>query len=105
MKHAYTWGAILVIVVASVVGDVLLARAMKKVGDVGELRRRAGLGAEDGAVVRAQDVQPRPEIVGVAYGRNNAERSAEKGARHFRHQFLACVSREAEPAGEIARQP
>jgi drug/metabolite transporter (DMT)-like permease len=39
----YTWGAILVIVFASVVGDVLLARAMKQVGDVGELRRRVGL--------------------------------------------------------------
>jgi len=40
----YTWSAILAIVFASVVGDVLLARAMKQVGDVGDLRRRAGLG-------------------------------------------------------------
>jgi drug/metabolite transporter (DMT)-like permease len=39
----YTWGAILAIVFASVVGDVLLAHAMKQVGDVGELRRREGL--------------------------------------------------------------
>jgi drug/metabolite transporter (DMT)-like permease len=43
MKGVYTWGAILVIVFASVVGDVLLARAMKEVGDVGELRRRVGM--------------------------------------------------------------
>jgi drug/metabolite transporter (DMT)-like permease len=43
MKGVYTWGAILVIVFASVVGDVLLARAMKQVGDVGELRRRLGV--------------------------------------------------------------
>jgi drug/metabolite transporter (DMT)-like permease len=43
MKALYTWGGILGIVVASVVGDVLLSRAMKKVGDVGELRRRSGL--------------------------------------------------------------
>ncbi|MFZ0321056.1 MAG: EamA family transporter [Candidatus Sulfotelmatobacter sp.] len=43
MKGIYTWGAILVIVLASVVGDVLLARAMKQVGDVGELRRRVGV--------------------------------------------------------------
>jgi len=43
LKHVYTWGAILAIVVASVVGDVLLSRAMKQVGDVGALRRRAGL--------------------------------------------------------------
>ena len=44
MKGVYTWSAILAIVFASVVGDVLLARAMKQVGDVGELRRRSGLG-------------------------------------------------------------
>src|SRR4030081_3262496 len=44
MKHLYTWGAILAIVFASVVGDVLLARAMRQVGDIGALRRRAGLG-------------------------------------------------------------
>ncbi len=43
MRAAYTWGSILAIVFASVVGDVLLARAMKQVGDVGELRRRVGI--------------------------------------------------------------
>jgi drug/metabolite transporter (DMT)-like permease len=43
MKSVYTWGGILIVVFASVVGDVLLARAMKQVGDVHELWRRAGL--------------------------------------------------------------
>jgi len=47
MKHLYanlyTWSAILAIVFASVVGDVLLSRAMKQVGDVGALRRCRGL--------------------------------------------------------------
>jgi uncharacterized membrane protein len=43
MKHAYTWAAIAFIVVASVTGDVLLSRAMKQVGDVGELRKRSGI--------------------------------------------------------------
>ena len=43
MKHAYTWGAILLIVVTSVTGDVLLSHAMKTVGDVGALYRRSGL--------------------------------------------------------------
>jgi drug/metabolite transporter (DMT)-like permease len=43
MKDAYTWGGIVVVVFASVVGDVLLARAMKQVGDVHELWRRAGM--------------------------------------------------------------
>ena len=42
--NLYTWSAILAVVFASVVGDVLLSRAMKQVGDVGALRRRRGLG-------------------------------------------------------------
>lgn len=42
MKHLYTWSAILAIVIASVVGDILLARAMKQVGDVHALWRRSG---------------------------------------------------------------
>ena len=45
MRNAYTWGGILVVAFASVVGDVLLARAMKQVGDVHDLWRRAGLWA------------------------------------------------------------
>ena len=44
MKNAYTWGGILIIVFASVVGDVLLARAMKQVGDVHALWRRRDCG-------------------------------------------------------------
>jgi uncharacterized membrane protein len=43
MKHLYTWSGILVVVFFSVVGDVLMARAMKQVGDVHELWKRAGL--------------------------------------------------------------
>jgi drug/metabolite transporter (DMT)-like permease len=40
---AYTWGAIVVMTLASIVGDVLLARAMKQVGDVHEVWQRSGL--------------------------------------------------------------
>lgn len=47
MKETYTslntWGAIVAMTLASVVGDVMLARAMKQVGDVHELWRREGL--------------------------------------------------------------
>lgn len=43
MSHLYTWGGIVLVVIASVTGDVLLSRAMKSVGDVGELYRRTGL--------------------------------------------------------------
>jgi drug/metabolite transporter (DMT)-like permease len=42
MRHIYTWGGILVVVFFSVVGDILIARAMKQVGDVHELLRRSG---------------------------------------------------------------
>ena len=43
MKHFYTWSAIFIVAFTSVVGDVLLSRAMKQVGDVHELWRRRGL--------------------------------------------------------------
>ena len=43
MKHFYTWSGILVVVFFSVVGDVLMSRAMKRVGDVHELLKRHGL--------------------------------------------------------------
>ena len=45
MRHLYTWGGILFVVFFSVVGDVVLARAMKQVGDVHELWERSGLWA------------------------------------------------------------
>jgi drug/metabolite transporter (DMT)-like permease len=51
MKHVYTWGAILAVTLASVVGDVLLARAMKQVGDVHELWHRSGLWTVVGRVL------------------------------------------------------
>jgi drug/metabolite transporter (DMT)-like permease len=37
------WLAIAAVVLASTLGDVLLARAMKKIGDVGELQKERGL--------------------------------------------------------------
>jgi drug/metabolite transporter (DMT)-like permease len=45
MKHLYTWTAILLVTMTSVVGDVLLSRAMKQVGDVHQLWRRVGVWA------------------------------------------------------------
>ena len=41
MKYVYTWGAILAVALASVVGDILLAHAMKQVGDMHALWRRS----------------------------------------------------------------
>jgi len=43
MRHLYTWSGILVVVFCSVVGDVLMSRAMKQVGDVHELLKQYGL--------------------------------------------------------------
>jgi drug/metabolite transporter (DMT)-like permease len=43
MKNFYTWAAIAVIVCASTGGDVLLAKAMSKIGDVGVLRQEHGI--------------------------------------------------------------
>ena len=43
MRTLYTWAAIAVIVVASTAGDVLLAKAMQKIGDVGIIRQRHGI--------------------------------------------------------------
>jgi multidrug transporter EmrE-like cation transporter len=52
MRQLYAWGAVACIVLTSTAGDVLLSRAMKQVGDVAELRRRAGLGHVLGRVLR-----------------------------------------------------
>jgi drug/metabolite transporter (DMT)-like permease len=43
MKTGYTWAAITAVVIASTAGDVLLAYAMQRVGDLGELRERYGM--------------------------------------------------------------
>jgi drug/metabolite transporter (DMT)-like permease len=42
MSVAYAWASIVAVALASVVGDVLLSRAMRQVGDVNELWRRSG---------------------------------------------------------------
>jgi len=52
MRTAYTWAAITAIVLASTAGDVLLAYAMQRVGDLGEIRERDGLFAAIRTVVR-----------------------------------------------------
>jgi drug/metabolite transporter (DMT)-like permease len=43
VRALYTWGAILTIVAAATSGDVLQAHAMRKIGDLGELRRSRGI--------------------------------------------------------------
>jgi len=43
LRHLYTWSGILVVVFFSVVGDILIARAMKQVGDVHAIVKRSGV--------------------------------------------------------------
>ena len=43
MNKLHVWGAIAAIVIVSTTGDVLLSRAMKQIGDLGELRRSRGM--------------------------------------------------------------
>lgn len=52
MKQLYTWGGIVLIVVTSVIGDVLMARAMRQVGDVHDLLRCSGLWTVIGRTLR-----------------------------------------------------
>ena len=43
LSNLHAWLAITAVVVSSTAGDLLLSRAMKKIGDLGDLRRRRGL--------------------------------------------------------------
>ena len=43
MKTIYTWSSIAVVVITSTAGDILLAYAMQKVGDLDEIRAKDGL--------------------------------------------------------------
>ena len=43
MRLVYTWSTIVIMVLSTTVGDILLARAMKQVGDLGLLRRTKGV--------------------------------------------------------------
>ena len=60
MKHVYTWAAILLVTMTSVVGDVLLSRAMKQVGDLHRLWRQVGVWAIVARVLSNQNF-----IVGI----------------------------------------
>ncbi len=53
MRAIYTWGSILTIVAAATAGDVLQAYAMRKIGDLGELRRTRGMMYVVGSVLKS----------------------------------------------------
>jgi drug/metabolite transporter (DMT)-like permease len=43
VKPLYTWSAIAMVVMASTAGDILLAKAMRQIGDLGQLRQKKGI--------------------------------------------------------------
>ncbi|PSH05280.1 MAG: hypothetical protein CXZ00_03790 [Acidobacteria bacterium] len=43
MKTLYTWLCIIIVVCTAAAGDVFIAQAMRRIGDLGELRRKQGL--------------------------------------------------------------
>jgi drug/metabolite transporter (DMT)-like permease len=45
MKVVYIWACIAITVTAAAIGDVFIALAMRRIGDLGELRKRHGLSA------------------------------------------------------------
>ena len=53
MRAIYTWGSILTIVAAATAGDVLQAYAMRKIGDLGDLRRTHGFMHVVGCVLKS----------------------------------------------------
>jgi len=44
MKSLQTWIGIFLVVLSSTAGDILISRAMKQIGDLGDLRRSKGIG-------------------------------------------------------------
>ena len=60
-REVYTWSSIAAVVFASTGGDVLLSYSMKKVGDVGELRREHGV-----AAVVSRVLKTRTFLLGIA---------------------------------------
>jgi drug/metabolite transporter (DMT)-like permease len=43
VRNVYTWSSIAMVVITSTAGDILLAYAMQKVGDLDEIRAKSGI--------------------------------------------------------------
>ena len=61
-----------------------------------------GCGADNGAAVVFEHGQPVSDVIGMADGGHDAERSAEEGAANFRDQFLTGIGLAAKPSAEVA---
>lgn len=67
MRNAYTWGSILMVVAASVTGDILVSLAMKKLGDLGHLYRDRGLLATVKAVMTSGTLWSGVAFMAIAF--------------------------------------
>ncbi|MGP0097684.1 MAG: EamA family transporter [Terriglobales bacterium] len=67
MTELYAWAAIGLVIVASTTGDVLLAYAMKRVGDVGEIWQRGGALAVVGRVLTTPTFALGVIAMGIAF--------------------------------------
>src|SRR5690606_29621820 len=59
---------------------------------------------KDRALIPPQHFEPATDIIGMAHGRADRQRSTGKGARHLRNQFLARIGAAAEAARLVAGQ-
>src|SRR3546814_15246149 len=64
----------------------------------------SGGGAEYRAIVFAQNLETRSDIIGVAHGGHDAERGADEGGGDFGAQFLARIGLRSEAARLVAAQ-
>src|SRR5436190_404521 len=101
MKHAYTWGAILAIVLASTTGDVLLSRAMKQVGDVGNLWRRFGLFTVAARILITTDFSS-PTFIGLAGTRALPKADSHKHA--IPEYYLVSITKVTFAFGDMRGQ-
>jgi drug/metabolite transporter (DMT)-like permease len=67
MRHVFTWSGILVVVFFSVVGDILIARAMKQVGDVHAIVKRSGVWTVVGRVLSNSNFFLGVAVMAVAF--------------------------------------
>jgi len=70
MRTAYTWACILMTVVAAGAGDVLLAFAMRRIGDLGELRRQHGPGVVAGRLLSSGTLYAGVFFMAIAFFTN-----------------------------------
>jgi hypothetical protein len=62
-------------------------------------------GAEDCAIILAQHLQPRADVVGMADGGRDAECRTQEGRSHLGDQLFACIILAAERIAQVAVEP